>query len=236
MTSAAERRIKPGCEATAPRTFTEFAQRWKDSAERAMLLADIEAYNREHAFEAVDKENFAIAWKAEKSHYQRHRSPYTLSYWGQIKLCMWREVVKLRNDPSVLVFMLLNNFFEALILASIFYNLPSTTESLYHRGIVIFLMVLLNGFGSMIEIMSLYAKRNIIEKHNRYALYHPSAESIASMVVDLPNKVLNSLAINVTLYFMANLRREPGAFFFFFLVSFTMNMAVSVAMSTFSNL
>jgi ABC-type multidrug transport system permease subunit len=46
------------------------------------------------------------------------------------------------------------------------------------------------------------------------------------MIVDLPNKVLNAVAMNLILYFMANLRREPGPFFFFFLVSFTMTLAV----------
>jgi len=139
---------------------------------------------------------------------------------------MWREILKIRNDPSVLVALLFNNFFEALILASIFYNLPGTTESFYSRGVVLFMMVLINALSCMTEIMALYAKRKIVEKHNRYALYHPSAESLASMVVDLPNKLITALAMNIPLYFMANLRREPGPFFFFFLVSFTMTLAV----------
>lgn len=140
---------------------------------------------------------------------------------------MWREILKLRNDPSVIIAMFMNNFFEALILASVFYNLDSTTSSFYYRGAVIFMTVILNGFGTMIEIISLYAKRKIVEKHSRYALYHPSADSLAGVVVDLPNKVLTAVAINTTLYFMANLRREPGPFFFFLMVSFTMSLAVS---------
>jgi len=65
-------------------------------------------------------------------------------------------------------------------------------------------------------------------QHNRYALYHPSAEALASMIVDLPYKVVNSLVVNCTLYFMSNLRREPGAFFFFYLVAFSMTMSMSM--------
>ncbi|KAK5675209.1 Multidrug resistance protein [Elasticomyces elasticus] len=227
MTSASERRIKPGSESTVPRSSIEFAQRWQGSVEREQLLLEIEAYYREHPFEGTDVQTFASARKLEKSQYQRQRSPYTLSYFGQIKLCMWREILKIRNDPSVLVALLFNNFFEALILASIFYNLPGTTESFYSRGVVLFMMVLINALSCMTEIMALYAKRKIVEKHNRYALYHPSAESLASMVVDLPNKLITALAMNIPLYFMANLRREPGPFFFFFLVSFTMALAMS---------
>ncbi|KAF2008613.1 pleiotropic drug resistance protein, ABC superfamily [Aaosphaeria arxii CBS 175.79] len=236
MTSASERVVKNGFENMVPRTSEEFAQRWKNSAERATLLAQIDAYNQAHPFHGHDAQTFAAARKLEKSKNQRGNSPYTLSYWGQVKLCMWREVLKLRNDPSILIAMVINNFFEALILASIFYNLKSTTASFYNRGAVIFMMVLLNGFGSMIEIMSLYAKRNVVEKHNRYALYHPSAESLASMIVDLPNKLVNALLMNLTLYFMSNLRRDPGHFFFFFLVSFTMTLAMSAFFRFFASI
>lgn len=40
------------------------------------------------------------------------------------------------------------------------------------------MLILLNAFGSILEIIGLYAKRTIVEKHNRYALYHPSAEAV----------------------------------------------------------
>jgi ABC-type multidrug transport system permease subunit len=149
--------------------------------------------------------------------------------------------------------MIIVNFFEALIIASIFYNLPGTTSSFFMRGGVLFMMVLLNAFGSMLEIMSLYAKRDIVEKvsnvkhyeickanyifkHNRYALYHPSAEAMASMIMDLPYKILNSLIVNCTLYFMANLRRDAGAFFFFYLIAFTMTLSMSMFFRLFASM
>ncbi|KAG7120746.1 Opaque-specific ABC transporter CDR3 like protein [Verticillium longisporum] len=81
---------------------------------------------------------------------------------------------------------------------------------------------------SVLEIVSLYAKRKIIEKHARYALYHPSAEALSSMVVDLPYKLFNAVITNVTVYFMANLHREPGNFFFFLLVAFTVVLTMSM--------
>ena len=48
------------------------------------------------------------------------------------------------------------------------------------------------------------------------------------MIADLPYKIANATLVNLLLYFMANLRREPGPFFFFFLVSFTMMLAMSM--------
>lgn len=71
-----------------------------------------------------------------------------------------------------------------------------------------------------------------MEKHNRYALYHPSAEAIASMLCDMPYKILNAFTYNLTLYFMTNLRREPGAFFYFLLLTFITTLCMSMIFRT----
>jgi hypothetical protein len=164
MTSPSERRIKPGHENTTPRTSDDFARCWKESAELQTLLRNIEEYKQNHPLKGLSHEQFATSRTLEKSRKQRIKSPYTLSYWGQIRICMWRELQRLRGDPSVPITMIIVNFFEALIIASIFYNLPGNTSSFFMRGGVLFMMVLLNAFGSMLEIMSLYAKRQIVEK------------------------------------------------------------------------
>ncbi|KAL1957007.1 hypothetical protein VTO42DRAFT_6496 [Malbranchea cinnamomea] len=236
MTSPVERIIKPGYENLVPRTSDDFAKRWKDSPEREALLREIDAYNEEHKAEGANHKQFAVHRNAEKSKKQREKSPYTLSYFRQIELCMWREFQRIKNDPSVTLAMLIGNFFEALIISSIFYNLSGDTSSFFHRGAVLFMMVLLNAFASMLEILSLYAKRTIVEKHKRYALYHPSAEALASMIMDLPYKILNSIFVNTTLYFMSNLRREPGAFFYFLLISFSLTMSMSMFFRFFASI
>ena len=74
----------------------------------------------------------------------------------------------------------------------------------------------------------MWSQRPIVERHTRYAFYHPSAEAIASMICDLPNKLLTSLFFNVILYFMTNLRREPSAFLTFYLFSFACLLTMSM--------
>ena len=74
----------------------------------------------------------------------------------------------------------------------------------------------------------MYAQRPIVEKHERYAFYHPSAEAFASMLVDMPYKILNAIFFNLIIYFMTNLRREPGPFFFFLFVSFLATLSMSM--------
>lgn len=71
-----------------------------------------------------------------------------------------------------------------------------------------------------------------MEKHTRYALYHPSAEAFASMLTDIPYKICNCVIFNLALYFLTNLRREADAFFFFLLVSFALTLAMSMLFRT----
>lgn len=59
-------------------------------------------------------------------------------------------------------------------------------------------------------------------------MYHPFTEAVASMLCDMPYKLLNTVTFNVTLYFMTNLRRTPGAFFTFLLFSLVTTLTMSM--------
>ncbi|KAK1754275.1 ABC-2 type transporter-domain-containing protein [Echria macrotheca] len=232
MTSPQERIVRPGFEGRAPRTPDEFAAAWKNSANYKALQAEIEGYKVEHPINGPDAEAFRASKKAQQAKGQRAKSPFTLSFVQQTKLCLWRGWRRLIGDPSLTVGALIGNFIMCLIIASVFYNLQPDTASFFQRGALLFFACLMNAFASALEILTLYAQRPIVEKHDRYALYHPSAEAVASMLCDLPYKVLNCIVFNTTLYFMTNLRREAGAFFFFLLVSFVTVLAMSMMFRT----
>ena len=232
MTSAQERVVRPGWENKVPRTPDEFAQVWKDSVERKQLLKDIDAYDKRFPFKGDAYQQFVDSRKAQQAKGQRIKSPFTLSYKQQIELCLWRGFRRLVGDPELTYTQIFGNFAMALILGSVFYNLSKDTNSFFQRGAVLFFAILINAFGSALEILTLYAQRPIVEKHNRYAFYHPSAEAFASMLTDMPYKIANAIVFNITLYFMVNLRREPGAFFFFLLVSFITTLMMSMLFRT----
>lgn len=227
MTSPQERIVRKGFEGRVPRTPDEFAAIWKNSPQRAELLRQIDEYHEKFPFGGEAQEAFEASRKAQKSKRQRVESPYTLDYNQQVKLCLWRGFKRLRADPSLTFSQLFGNSIFALIIGSVFYNLQSDTNSFYQRGALLFFAILMNAFGSMLEILTLYAQRPIVEKHSRYALYHPSAEAYASMLTDIPYKVLNCIVFNSALYFLSNLRREAGAFFFFLLISFFLTLVMS---------
>ncbi|RSL89934.1 ZEB2-regulated ABC transporter 1 [Fusarium floridanum] len=232
MTSPQERVIRPGFEARAPRTPDEFAAAWKNSSAYTKLQQEIEEYKQEFPINGPEAEQFRQIKRAVQAKNQRLKSPYTLSYGQQTSLCVWRGFKRLISDPTLTLSMLFGNFFMGLIVGSVFYNLDQSTGSFYQRGALVFMACLSNAFASALEILTLYAQRPIVEKHNRYALYHPSAEAVASMLCDLPYKVLNAIVYNLTLYFMTNLRREPGAFFYFLLMTFLVTLCMSMIFRT----
>ncbi|KAF2642558.1 putative multidrug resistance ABC transporter [Massarina eburnea CBS 473.64] len=228
MTSPLERVVRPGWEDRVPRTPDDFAKRWKDSSERAQLVKQIDAYEQRYPIGGEQLQKFTESRRAQQAKGQRIKSPYTLSYVQQVQLCLWRGFRRLMADPSITIFQLIANSIMALIISSVFYNLQPNTGSFFSRAALLFFAILMNAFGSALEILTLYAQRPIVEKHSRYALYHPSAEAFASMLTDMPYKILNAITFNLVLYFMTNLRREPDRFFFFVLISFSLTLVMSM--------
>ena len=232
MTSPVERVVRKGFENKVPRTPDEFATAWKNSPEHQQLLQEIDQFDKEHPIGGEDLARFQQSRRQQQAKHQSVKSPYTLSYIQQIRLCLWRGLKRLTADPSLTFTQLFGNVAMAFIIGSIFYNLGHDTNSFYSRGALLFFAVLLNAFGSALEILTLYAQRPIVEKHARYALYHPSAEAVASMLTDMPYKIANAIVFNTTLYFLTNLRRTPGAFFFFLLITFTLTLFMSMLFRT----
>jgi ABC-type multidrug transport system ATPase subunit/ABC-type multidrug transport system permease subunit len=232
MTSPQERVVRPGFEGRVPRTADEFAAAWKASTHYKALQADIEDYKQSHPINGPDADAFRASKRAQQAKRQRLKSPFTLSYGQQVKLCLWRGWKRLIGDPSLSLSALIGNTIMALIISSVFFNLQPTTHSFFQRGALLFFACLMNAFASALEILTLYAQRPIVEKHARYALYHPSAEAVASMLCDMPYKVANAIVFNLTLYFMTGLRREPGAFFYFLLISFFTVLTMSMMFRT----
>lgn len=168
VTSPNEREAREGWESRVPRTPDEFAARWRESEDRARLLADIDAFDREFPVGAEPLQKFVQSRKAEQAKHQyvnvrrrlctvltlnrRPRSPYTISVPMQIRLCMDRGFQRLRGDMSLTLSGMIGNFIMALIIGSVFYNLPFNTGSFYSRGVLLFFAILLNAFSSFLEV------------------------------------------------------------------------------------
>ncbi|KAK4703701.1 ATP-binding cassette, subfamily G (WHITE), member 2, PDR, partial [Phenoliferia sp. Uapishka_3] len=226
LTNPAERVVAPGWESRVPRTPEQFAQVWKESPERAQLLLDIKAYEEKYPDGGERLQAFKEARSMAQAKHMSSKDPYTISIPMQVKLCMSRGFQRLKADSANTIITVVGMWCMSLIVASIFYNLKPNTASFFSRGALIFFSILMNALASALEILTL------VEKHKQFAFYHPFTEAISSMMCDLPAKIMTSISFNLTIYFMTNLRREPGPFFFFLLISFTTTLVMSSVFRT----
>lgn len=63
-------------------------------------------------------------------------------------------------------------------------------------------------------------------------MYHPAADAVAALVADYPVKFVTTLAFDLIIYFMTNLKREPAAFFVFLLFTYVSTLCMSAIFRT----
>lgn len=233
ITNPVERQTMEGYEDKVPRTPEEFEAYWRQSEEFADLQREITAYEEEFPYGSpVELQAFRDYKQDQQAKHVRPKSSYVVSIPMQVRLNMKRATRRIWNDKPSTLTPIITNIIMALIIGSVFYGTPDTTDSFTAKGSVLFFAVLLNALTAINEINSLYAQRPIVEKHKSYAFYHPSTEAMAGITLDIPVKFAQATAFNVVLYFMAGLRREPSQFFIFFLINYTVIFVMSAVFRT----
>ncbi|KXH25655.1 ABC-2 type transporter [Colletotrichum nymphaeae SA-01] len=234
VTNPIERKARPGMENQVPRTPEDFEAYWRASPEYQALRQEIEQHTDENP---IDPHGHALTeLRQQKNDRQakhvRPKSPYLISLAMQVRLTTKRAYQRIWNDISATATAAVLNIILALIIGSVFYGTPDATSGFYSKGSVLFQAILMNALTAISEINSLYDQRPIVEKHASYAFYHPSAEAIAGIVADIPIKFVTATCFNLILYFLAGLRREPGQFFLYFLITYISTFVMSAVFRT----
>ncbi|KAK9451951.1 putative plasma membrane ATP-binding cassette transporter [Limtongia smithiae] len=216
VTDPAGRFPKPGMESKVPKTAVQFATYWKQSPEYQALLDDIESY--ESAVNADETmTEFRLSAQQEKMKGMPKSSPFTIAYRSQIALCVKRGVQRIIGDKAYMITHASATVIQSLIIGSLFWNIEEDGPGAFSRGGVLFFAILYNALTCMAEITASYAQRPIVLKQKYYSFYHPSAEALSSMLADLPIKLATIIVFDIILYFLANLKRTAGQFFYFVL-------------------
>ncbi|KUJ23287.1 uncharacterized protein LY89DRAFT_777066 [Mollisia scopiformis] len=218
VTDPSVRVTKEGWEQKVPRTVEDWERCWRDSACYMRLQKALDGqFNTGH--EVIEaKEGSPLASYAQL----RRRNPYVLSWAAQLTTTLQRAFIRLAGDKPFLGASIIGPTFISLIFGSAFYNSADNTTGFFSRQGVLFFSLLFNSVQTMVEISSQFAQRPIVKKQSGFAMYHASIDAIASLISIYPLKLIGVSLFNIVLYFMANLKREPAAFFVFELFTYTM--------------
>ncbi|OAL47624.1 ABC-transporter [Pyrenochaeta sp. DS3sAY3a] len=208
--------VLEGFEDRVPRTAKDFEDRWRASPDYANLKAAINEHKsatKDGATGELDR--FKSVRSSEKAAATRQRSPYTLNLAMQFLTTFRRATQRIRGEYAYFLAITTTMLVIPLVIGSMFYDIDPGTQGFFSKGGVIFFIVLFNIIVNFAEVVAQFSQRPIVEKHQSYGMYHPFIDALANMASQYPIKIFNILAFTVIVYFLANLKREAGAFFLF---------------------
>lgn len=208
---------KEGWEERVPRAIEDWEKCWKGSVYYRKLQKEIEGQaNVDHNEPATPS---SISHAPPKT--SRRKNPYVLAWRAQLTTTLQRAFIRLAGDKPFLAGSIMGPIIISLIFGSAFYNTADNTNGFFSRQGVLFFSLLFNSIQCMVEIASQFAQRPIVQKQSGFAMYHAGIDAVASLISLYPLKLVTVTLFNLILYFMANLKREVGAFFTFMLFTFT---------------
>ncbi|MCJ1400134.1 hypothetical protein MMC11_003338 [Xylographa trunciseda] len=218
VTDQHERQIREGYEARFPRSAEQFEEAFAKSDIQKANLEDIK--NFEQYVDEQQRRRQAAMTKATR------KKNYTLPFHKQVLACTHRQFLIMFGDQMTLFGKWGGILFQALIVGSLFYDMPKTSSGVFLRGGVMFFMLLFNALLALAELTSAFASRPILLKHKSFSFYRPAAYAIAQTVVDAPLVLVQVCIFDIVVYFMADLGRTASQFFINLFVLWIVTMSM----------
>ncbi|KAL9634498.1 MAG: hypothetical protein Q9164_004047, partial [Protoblastenia rupestris] len=237
VTDSTQRRYREGYESSAPKTAEDFERVFKSSPNYQKVLADVEGYERhlEHT-DYVDAREFKQSVKESQSKRVSDKSSFTVSYWRQVSACTRREFWLVWGDKPSLYTKFFIIISIGLIVASLFYGQPDSTDGAFSRGGAAFFSILFLGWLQLSELIKAVSGRTVIQRHKEYAFYRPSAVNLARVLVDFPQILAMVIPFAVIMYFLGDLDVDVSKFFIYTLFVYTMTLNITALYRMFAAL
>lgn len=232
-----ERQFREGCESSTPKTPEELEKAFRESRFYKVVEEDIrsyEAYLQETNH--TDAREFEQAVREDKSRTVTKESSYTVSFVQQVLACTKREFWLLLGDTTTLYTKLFIIISNGLIVGSLFYGQPLTTEGAFSRGGSLFFSILFLGWLQLSELMKAVSGRAVVARHKDYAFYRPSAVSVARIVADFPVVLIQVCIFTIIMYFMTGLDVVASKYWIYLLFVYTTTLCITALYRMFASL
>ncbi|GLI77982.1 hypothetical protein PoHVEF18_006279 [Penicillium ochrochloron] len=233
ITVPERRRFRPGWENRAPKGPIELEAAFRQSQAFKNIEGSIEQYeDRGRSTYPTDSEcgsveEFKRTMQSDKSRFVSSKSPYTISLFRQIVLCSQRQMWQLKGHMGPLYIKLISAVVYGLLVGSMFYKQPQTTDGMYSRGGVLFYSSILLAWLQMSELEDAMQGRDILSRQKKFAFVRPSAVCLARVMQDMLVTFILTFLYLIVLYFLSGLRSEAGPFFIDFLFIYTCTVCLT---------
>lgn len=219
ITVPERRRFRVGWEDRAPKGPIELENAFRRSAAFQKLETSVKKYDDKRNSdefngactsdsESGSVEDFKRTMQSDKSRFVSSKSPYTISLFRQIVLCAQRQMWQLRGHMGPLYIKLISAVVYGLLIGSMFYDQPQTTEGMYSRGGVLFYSSILLAWLQMSELEEAMQGRDILSRQKKFAFVRPSAVCMARVAQDMVVTALLTLLYLIVMYFLSGLRSD----------------------------
>ena len=205
-------------ESNAPYDPDSLAKAFDQSIFATDLSAEMLEYRKKLENEKEIYADFETAHQQGKQKHTTKSSVYAAPFHLQIWALIQRQFLIKWQDKFSLVVSWIRTLVVAILLGTVWLNLPDTSAGAFTKGGVLFFSLLFNAFQAFGELASTMLGRPIINKHRAYTFHRPSALWIAQIIVDLAFASVQIFVFSVMVYFMCHLVRDAGAFFTFYLM------------------
>lgn len=216
ITVPERRRFRPGWEQRAPKGSIELEAAFRQSQAFKNVKGSIGQYEgRRSSTYRTDSEygsveDFKQAIQSDKSRFVSPKSPYTISLFRQVVLCAQRQMWQTKGHMGPLYIKLISAIVYGLLVGSMFYKQPQTTDGMYSRGGVLFYSSILLAWLQMSELEDAMQGRNILSRQKKFAFVRPSAVCLARVMQDMLVTLILTFLYLIVLYFLSGLRSEVG--------------------------
>lgn len=227
-----EREYKDGRDETnAPSSPDSLVEAFQNSKYATALDQEMCDYRKVVKEEQQVYEDFKTAVQQGKRHATK-KSVYSIPFYMQVWALIKRQASLKWQDRFSLVVSWITSIVIAIVLGTVWLQLPKTSAGAFTRGGVLFIALLFNCFSAFGELASTMVGRPIVNKHRAYTFHRPSALWIAQICVDMAFQSVQILVFSIMVYFMCGLIYDAGAFFTFFLIIMTGYLAITLFFRT----
>jgi hypothetical protein len=172
------------------------AKAFTESTFSQALSTEMDKYRQVLAEDKQRHEDFKIAVHDTKQK-GASKSVYNVPYYMQVWSLMQRQFLIKWQDKFSLVVSWITSITIAIVLGTVWLDLPQTSAGAFTRGGLLFISLLFNAFQAFAELASTMIGRPIVNKHKAYTFHRPSALWIAQIIVDMAFSAVQILVFSI---------------------------------------